>query len=150
MKKQLGFSLLEIIAAFGIMVIIGLIGTINFSSYFSNIKLNNSAKYLIGKLKLAQQYTVTTQQKHAIKMDIFSNTYQLIKTEPAEQILETLNLDDNIIFNLFTGIQNNQVIFNSAGAVDYSGEIIILNSLSGDQVKIYIKPSGYVTWEKIN
>jgi type II secretory pathway pseudopilin PulG len=150
MKERLGISLLEIIVAISIFLVILGIGIISFSGFLENIELDNSTKYLISKLKLAQQYTVTTQLKHAISFDLFSNTYHLVKKEPLLQTLENLSLSEGIIFNSIAGLQNNEAVFNSAGAVDYSGEIILLSQESGKQTKIYIKPSGYVTWEKVN
>jgi len=150
MKRRAGFSLLEIITAICIFLVILTIGIINFSNYLENVKLDNSTKYLISKLKLAQQYSVTTQSKHAIAFDLLSNACRLIKKEPTLQTLENLSLEEGIIFNYAAGIQNNEVVFNPAGAVDYSGEIFLLSPSNGKQSKIYIKPSGYVTWEKIN
>lgn len=150
MKREDGFSLIEVMTAISIFLIISVIGIINFSGYLENVELENSTKYLIGKLKLAQQYTVTTQLKHAVSFDLFSNTYRLIKIEQTLQTLENLSLEQGIIFSSITGIQNNEVVFNPTGAVDYSGEIILLSQESDKQTKIYIKPSGYVTWEKIN
>jgi len=150
MKKQLGFSLVELIIIIAIIGTLSVIAIPNFSKYLTSLELNNSTKQLIGKIKIAQQNTVTEQVVYSLRMSILGNSYFIVKTEPVEEILETHNLDDNVVFHSFTGIQNNEVVFNPAGAVEFSGTIILEHQTSLKQTRINIKPSGYLTWETIN
>ena len=150
MKKHSGFTLVELIIIVAIIGALSVISIPNFKQYLTNLELNNSTKQLIGKMKIAQQYTVTEQLVHSVRMDILGSSYYLIKTEPSEEILETISLDDSVIFHSFTGIQNNEVVFNSAGAVEYSGTIVLEHQTSLKQTQINIKPSGYITWETID
>ena len=145
-----GFSVAEILTVSAIIIIILLITAPIIKNYLNNLDLTNSTKLLISNLKLAQQYTVTQQLKHAIRMDIYSHTFYLVKKEPSEEILQTLNLDEKVIFESFTGIENNEVVYNPAGAVDFTGEINLKHQITSNQTKVYIKPSGYVTWENLS
>ncbi|MBU1131298.1 prepilin-type N-terminal cleavage/methylation domain-containing protein [Patescibacteria group bacterium] len=149
-KNNKGFSLAEVLTTLAIIIIIALVTAPAMKQYFNNLQLNNSAKYLISNLRLAQQYTVTQQKKHAIRMELWNNTYYLVKKEPVEEILQTFSLKNGTIFSSFSGLQNNEAVYNASGAVDYSGEVYLEHQASGHQTKILIKPSGYVTWEVYN
>jgi len=144
-----GFSLAEILTVIAILIIIAFITVPVIKQYSSNLELNNSTKLLVSNIKLAQQNTVTQQFKYGVRLELLGRTFYLIQKEPSEQILDTLVLDEQVIFFNVSGLQDNEVIFNPTGAVDFSGFIELEHTVTHVKSRINIKPSGYVNWEKI-
>jgi len=148
-KSSAGFTLMEIATVLAVIVIMTLTSIPFFSRYNQNQALDNSAKKLIGLLKEAQQNTVTQQIKYSIQFTPLSNTYTLIKKGNPDQIISSEQIDSNIIFSEIIDLVSNEAVFNPTGAVDYSGEVYLQHTVSGQQVHISIKPSGFITWERV-
>ncbi len=145
-KKKSGTSIFEILVVIAVIFIIAMVSYPFLTNYSNDQDLKNSTKVLVGHLKLAQQYTVTEQDKHSIRVDLLVPTYSLFKKGSPDELISGFELDNNVFFLQTTGIQNDEAVFNPTGAVDYSGEIILKHQATGDMTKIYIKPSGYVSW----
>ena len=148
-KTPTGFTLMEMSAVLAVIVIMTLTIVPFFSSYNQNQALENSAKQLMGDLKLAQQNTVTRQIKYSIKMAPDSGTYTLIKKGSPDLTISTQQLDSHVIVSQITGLTGNEAVFNPTGAVDYSGEVYLQHNTSETQIRISVKPSGFVTWVKV-
>lgn len=146
-KSGAGFTIFELLTVIALIVILAVIFYPNFKDYLQDQDLKNSTVAFIGNLKLAQQYTVTEQIKYAIKASLQSDNYTLVKKTEPEIITGNFTLGSNIYFSATGGLINNEAVFNPTGAVDFSGEIFLTHQTSGKRTKIYIKPSGYVTWE---
>lgn len=139
--------MLELTVAIAIIFIIAAVSFPSFNNYLKYQDLKNSTKNFIRHLKESQQNTVTQQIKFGVEFDLAANGYRQLKlTQPNELISDYL-LSDNIFFASSTGLAANQVVFNPVGAVDQSGAIYLESAESGEQTKIIVHPSGYVTWQ---
>ncbi len=149
LKKESGLSLAEILVAMGIILILALLIYPNLKTYLNQQLLSANAEKFVGYLKLAQQRTVTEQLKYAIKVNLLSQNYYLVKKGSPDIVLENYSLAEPISFNQINGLVDNEVVFNPTGAVDFSGDIYLLHQQTNEQKKIMIKPSGYVVSEKV-
>ncbi len=149
LKKESGLSLAEILVAMGIILILALLIYPNLKTYLTQQLLSANAEKFVGYLKLAQQRTVTEQLKYAIKVNLLSQNYYLVKKGSPDIVLENYSLAEPISFNQINGLVDNEVVFNPTGAVDFSGDIYLLHQQTNEQKKIMIKPSGYVVSEKV-
>lgn len=149
-RAEAGFSLLEAMTIIGIIAFLYFLSTPIIKQYLTNLEINNSTKFLISNLRLAQEYTVSQQIKHSIKINILGTAYYLIKKGASDIILQTYNLDESTFFSATSGLINEEVIFNPTGAVDFSGTIDITHGQSQSVNRLNIKPSGYVSWSAIN
>ena len=141
--------MLELVVAMAIIFLIVTISFPSLKSYSSYQDLKNSTEKMIGDLKLAQQKSVTEQIKYSLQVTALSADYSMIKKSQSPVTVENYILPTPIVVASTTGIVAQEVIFNSAGAVENSGEIFLQNLQTLQQTKIIIKPSGYVSWEKI-
>ncbi|MDP2586504.1 MAG: GspH/FimT family protein [Candidatus Komeilibacteria bacterium] len=146
-SQRQGVSLLELTVAVAIIFIIAAISFPSFNGYLKYQDLKNSAKIFVSRVKQAQQETVTRQIKFAVELDLQTGDYRQLKLIQPNQVTEEYSLSDQVFFASTTGILLNQVVFNPTGAADQSGEIILESLQSGQQIKITIHPSGYVSWE---
>ncbi|GEM_PF-1061330 len=145
--KPRGVSLLELTVAMAIIFIIGAISFPSFNNYLKYQDLKNSTKNFIGHLKQAQQSTVTQQIKFALELDLQTNNYRQLKLVQPTELVADYRLGANIFFASTTGLALGQVIFNPTGAAQQSGEIYLESSANGQQTKITVHPSGYVSWQ---
>ncbi len=141
--KQAGFSLIQLLAGIGIIALMSVMSIPALRQYQPNLKLRGEAKQLVADLRYAQQLTVTEQKVHYIEMNIINAEYKIIKQETPESPIKTVELDSVINFQEILNLTDNKVIFNSYGAVNEAGTIILVNS-QGKTSTIQVKPSGYM------
>ena len=139
--------MLELTVAIAIIFVIAAMSFPSFNSYLKYQDLKNSTKNFIRHLKESQQNTVTQQIKFGVEFDLTTNDYRQLKLTQPNQLISDYLLSDDIFFASSTGLVASQVVFNPVGAVDQNGEIFLESSSSGEQTKIIIHPSGYVTWQ---
>lgn len=145
--KPQGVSLLELTVAIAIIFIIAAITFPSFNGYLKYQDLKNSTKIFISRLKEAQQEAVTRQIKFAIELDSQTNDYRQLKLVQPAEVMAEYHLSEDVFFASTTGLLLNQAVFNPTGAADYSGEIFLESSQSGQRTKVTIHPSGYVSWQ---
>ncbi|MBU1036751.1 hypothetical protein KKF32_01785 [Patescibacteria group bacterium] len=115
--------------------------------YSKNLELKNGTKAVIQSLRLAQQSAVTEQFKYAIRFTALADTYYLVKKVDPEEIINSWQLPNSVYFFYIDGLEDDEAVFNSAGAVDFSGDVYLAHLQNQAQTLIEIKPSGYITWQ---
>ena len=111
--------------------------------YQPNLKLNGTARDLATDLRYAQQMTITEQVEYLVQLDLTGNNYKIQKVDTATTTLKTVVFPTEINYQQVTDLTENQVVFNSYGAVRESGQIVLVNT-NGKTVIINVKPSGYI------
>lgn len=151
MKKISGFSLVEMGVVIGIIVILLVIGVPSTNFFIQNIQLTGTAREITSELRYANQQAVTEQINYVVKFSIEYNRYSLYRLPDPdhpenEEFIEQKDLPSSVTFQSVTGLTDNQVRFNSAGAPSDSGQITIVNTQEKTRV-INIRPSGYIKIE---
>ncbi|MBM2820731.1 MAG: ral secretion pathway protein type fimbrial biosis protein FimT, partial [Candidatus Berkelbacteria bacterium] len=131
--KLRSFSFIELIVVMAVISIImaALIPTIK--NFLPSWQLSGSARLIINKLRQAQEEAVTSQHQYIIRFNPTANppTFQLIKNDGGETIMENFSLPYNSVLTLDSSITDNEVRFSSDGGPSSSGNIIFnLDSLS--------------------
>ncbi|MEK7067433.1 MAG: GspH/FimT family pseudopilin [Patescibacteria group bacterium] len=142
-NSQIGFSLLQLLAVIGIIVIMSAIAIPTLRHYEPSIKLKAESRQLASDLRYAQQLTVTEQKIYYLEIDLIGRRYLLVKQETPASPLKTVSLTEGISWQTVSGFDNNRIVFNSYGAVSQAGQIVLTNT-QGDSYTINVKPSGYV------
>jgi Tfp pilus assembly protein FimT len=142
-KNQKGSLLVEVLGVLGIFLLIASISIPYIRKYQPNLKLNGVAKELVSDLRYAQQLTVTEQIIHMVQIDLFNNKYEILRLGVATTTIKSVNIDSEIFFSEVNGLSDNQVYFNSYGAVREAGDITLINTNSKTAL-IEIRPSGHI------
>jgi len=138
-----GFTLTELFTIIAVIGILFLIGFPTFRAYQPTLQLNGAIRELITDLRYAQQLTVTEQIDHGVYLSTSTDSYQIIKYDETEEILEEKSLPDKVSFLNVSGFTGDIVRFNPYGAVDEAGEITLINT-KGATTTIEVRPSGFV------
>jgi prepilin-type N-terminal cleavage/methylation domain-containing protein len=145
-NKYRAITVIEMLVAISIIAILASFIYINLENYQPTIDLNGASRQLITDLRYAQELAVAQQVKHGIQFFVNEKKYQLIKYGESETIIKEVRLPDTVSFHLVEGLSLNRVRFNSYGAVEESGKVVLINDNSL-QKTIYIRPSGFVESE---
>ncbi|KKQ73684.1 MAG: hypothetical protein US94_C0028G0002 [Berkelbacteria bacterium GW2011_GWB1_38_5] len=140
MKKAVSF--IELVVVISIMGLIAVITIPTVKSYLPSWQLSGTARVLLNQLRQAQEEAVTAQKQHLVRFTSTASpvTYDLIKVDGTETVVETTTMPNNIIVALDASITGNQIIFSSDGGPSSSGNITI--SLNGVSKIINITPAG--------
>ena len=147
-RQRRGISLYELLI---VMAIIGILAAVTIplmKDYLPSWQLSGSARVVLSKLRQAQEEAVATQKQHALRFSPTDNpvTYQLIKIEATETVLETITMPNNITVTgtggapLNATFSNNQVKFSADGGPSANGDIVI--TLGEASKTINISPAG--------
>lgn len=140
-----GFTILEIMIVLVIFVMLTLISMPFLIKYLRHDELKNNTREMVQILRLAQQNTVAEQVKYAVRFFPLGNTYYLVKKTSPEQIIETYFLN-NVAIQEIQGFENNEAVFDSSGAVEFSGEIILNHPNITELTTIEVRPAGFISW----
>ena len=151
MENSEGFSLAEILVVLAVVVILLLIGIPTTRMMIPSIELTSTSRQISSELRYAAQLAVTEQVNYLVKFDLVANQYSLYRLpDPehpeTEEFVELKELPDSISFQSISGLTDNEVRFNSAGAPSDSGQVVIINTSNNSKI-IDIRPSGYVRTE---
>ena len=142
MTNPKGFTLLELMVVIAIIIIISTISIPFYQNTSKNLNLSSVARSLASDLRYAQQLSVSTQDQYGIVFNLPQNSYNVIN-QTENQIIKQQIISDNIFIQDISGLTNDSVFFNPAGAVIEAG-IITLSNANNRTTNIEIKPSGYV------
>lgn len=138
-----GFTLIELLVIISIIAILAGIGIPVFRDYQPVLQLSAAVKDLTTDLRYVSQLAVTEQVGHGIRFVIATNEYQIIRQGATEEIIKIKSLPKEVRFQEIVDLTNNEVIFNSFGAVREAGRVTLINTQSATKT-IDIRPSGFV------
>lgn len=144
-KNQKGAALLmDVLISMGIIIFIAALSTPYFRQYKTNMVLIGTARDLTADLRLAQQSTVTEQVVYLLEFNTIERKYSVEKMGAATTTVKTVALPEGVDFQSISPGLEDKVIFNSFGAVNQSGQIVLVATDDSRIATINIKPSGYV------
>lgn len=121
-RKNSGFTLIEVIV---VTIIVGIVGAISVPSFFaflSRNQINNSLEHLLGGIKETQQQAMRQGIQCRVNIDTSTNT---LTSDPNSCLLSIRNLDDNITIrtNLPGGTPG--ITFSPKGTTTSAGTIVL-------------------------
>jgi len=138
-----GSLLVQLMVSVGIFALLATLSIPALRQYQPNAKLRAEGRQLTSDLRHTQQLTVTEQKVYYLELNVLGNSYNIVKQEEPGTPIKTVNLDSAVDIQSVNGFDNDQVVFNSYGAVSQAGTIILTNSQER-VATIQVKPSGYV------
>jgi len=144
-NKNLGFTLIEILAVLMVVGILALVSLPIYSRIKPKLNLNAETRDIASDLRYAQQLAVTEQTNYSVNFNQAQNQYSIVKISTGE-IIKNKSLLNGITINSITGLDSDTAEFNVTGAATKAGTIVLINT---DNITntISIKPSGYVKIE---
>ena len=143
-RDQSGNLLITLLVSCSIIALLATISMPYIRQYQPNMKLSATAREMAADLRYAQQLTITEQVTHSVQFDFSNDKYNIRRlTGVATTTIKTVEFDPSVAFQQITGFTDDEVRFNSYGAVSESGDVTLINTNSKTMI-INIKPSGYV------
>lgn len=145
MKKR-SFTLIELLVIIGIIGILVLISVPAFRTFQPFFQLSGTTRNLVSNLRYTQQLAVTEQVEYCLQLPSNFPTdkkYQIIQCEETQPIKESSFPDEIINLTINPSLTNNEVRYNSFGAVKERTNITLENTENKTKT-IEVKPSGFV------
>jgi len=139
-----GFTFIELSVVIGLFVLLSLIALPYLHSSNQHAKLTGDAQALVSDLDLARQRTIGEQVTYLIKLfNTNPPKYQLLQRNGTDTLIKERVLSTGISWQSLGGFTNNEIIFNTIGAVNQYGSVTLV-SQDNQVATVDIKPSGYV------
>jgi len=146
LKISNGFTLTESVIIIAIIGILALISFPLLRNYQPTLQLNGVLRDLVSNLRLTQQLAVSEQIEYCLVLpDNFpsNRAYQIIQCGEAQFFKEELIPEEIIGRTIVPSLSNNEVRYNSYGAVKESAQIAIEN-VQNKIKTIDVRPSGFI------
>lgn len=170
MKRQSGFTAIELILVLAILAIMAAVAIPGWVSVLPNMRLKSAVRNLKSDLMLAQQRAIRENASVAILLSTASNSYTVFldngtgageannwSRDASEELIRTVTMPTSVTLDLAsfgTGLQP-RVCFNGRGLPNEAGEVRLSNtkniirridlSVTG-RAKIQISSDGGGTW----
>ena len=140
---QKGFTLIELVIVFAIIVILAGISLASFRNIQPNIKLNGAARNLVTDLRYAQQLAIAEQIDYGVFFSTSTHGYKILKHENTTTTIKVVSLPGGISYGSITPLTGYEMRFNSYGAVKEEGSISLIND-QNTSTTVTVSPSGFV------
>ncbi|MFA6081700.1 MAG: type II secretion system protein [Patescibacteria group bacterium] len=150
-KSHTGFTLVEIVIVMGIMVVLMMIGSVNFFPIKQKVSLTTTVSNMITDFKQQQLKAMSGKLSTGIYFDPDNKSYVVFEGDtynPANNSNFRINLGDQIETSIID-FSGRQIIFNPlSGEINNyinGNKIALLNTFSKEQKLIYINKYGIIT-----
>ena len=142
MKRNMGFTLLEMLI---VLIIIGLFSLIGLPAFFNRVrssKLKAAGAAVAQSLKLAKSYAVTRGKIYRVDFDLVKGAWGIYEGEENGELKDKwLRLPDNLAIKDIT--ENfNPAIFRADGTIKQTGHIILENIRDHTTKKVIVNNLG--------
>lgn len=150
MKNDFGFTFIEVVIVMGIMVVLLMIGSVNFLPIKQTASLSTTAQALVTDIKEQQLKAMNGESDQGVYFDIDQKKYTVFKGasyDPSNTTNFDIQLGDQIVVSDvdFTG---RQMIFSAAsGEINNfltGNKIVLLNTVSNEQRSIFFNKYGTI------
>lgn len=138
-----GLTAPEIATVVAVIGILLLVSVPTFSSLRARYQVGGAAKLLSSDLRYAQQRSVTEQAAYGLRLSPALGSYEVFRVGPPETLDRLVTLDPLVSIVSPTGLANDTVTFNAAGAPSASGDVTLRHA-NGTTVTVSVRPSGYI------
>ena len=145
-KTQNSFTITETLIVVAIIGILALISFPVFRNFQPTLQLNGTVRDLVSNLRLTQQLAVSEQVEYCFVLPDdfpFNREYQIIQCGESQSFKQGLIPEEIIGLTIVPSLSNNEVRYNSYGAVKESAQITIEN-VQNKTKTINIRPSGFI------
>ena len=142
MKRNMGFTLLEMLI---VLIIIGLFSLIGLPAFFNRVrssKLKAAGAAVAQSLKLAKSYAVTRGKIYRVDFDLVKGAWGIYEGEENGELKEKwLRLPDNLAIKDIT--ENfNPAIFRADGTIKQAGHLVLENIRDHSTKKVIVNNLG--------
>lgn len=150
MKNEYGFTFVEVVIVMGIIVVLLMIGSVNFLPIKQAVSLSTSAQTLISDIKEQQLKAMSGASAQGVYFDNDQKKYTVFKGvtyDPSNSTNFDIQLGDQIIISEvdFTG---RQLLFStSSGELNNfsaGDKLVLRNSITNEQRSIYFNKYGTI------
>ena len=145
--KRGAFTLIEALVTVMIISILGAVIIPTYQLLLSQLQLSTATEQASDQIRLAQQKTVTEQSIYGVTLTTNATTVPLFLYDPVagtKTPQNTLNLPSNIIISTVSFTNQTDIRFATSGAPNYSGYILLEDTVRGRYRKIEVRPSGNI------
>lgn len=142
LKRINGFSLIEILVVLEVLVLLSTLSIPLIRNFQPNLQLSAAIRDMSTDIRYAQQLSITEQVIYGVRFNSSAKTYDIIRIDTATTTVKTVSLPSNVVYGSI-GFGDKVVRFNSYGAVQVSGTVVLENT-NNQSKSIIVKPSGYV------
>ena len=145
-KIQNSFTLMEALIVVAIIGVLALISFPVLRNFQPTLQLNGIVRELVSNLRFTQQLAVSEQVEYCFVLPDdfpFNREYQIIQCGESQSFKQGLIPEEIIGLTIVPSLSNNEVRYNSYGAVKESAQITIEN-VQNKTKTINVRPSGFI------
>lgn len=146
LKIQNSFTLTEVLIVAAIIGVLALIIFPILRNFQPTLQLNGIVREFVSNLRLTQQLAVSEQVEYCFVLPDnfpFNREYQIIQCGESQSFKQGLIPEEIIGLTIIPSLSNNEIRYNSYGAVKESAQITIEN-VQNKTKTINIRPSGFI------
>lgn len=146
MRKR-GFSLVELLITIGLLSLIAVFVLPTYQLIMAQFQLSEAAQQVESFIRLTQQKTVTEQQIYGITLTANATTIPqyIYDTESGTKTNQsTYALPSSVKIGSVNFSGNTEIRFSPSGSPNYSGYLVLNDTIRNRNRRIDIRPSGSV------
>ena len=150
MKNDFGFTFVEVVIVMGIMVVLLMIGSVNFLPIKQTASLSTTTQVLITDIKEQQLKAMNGESEQGVYFDVDQKKYTVFKGstyDPANSTNFEIKLGDQIIVSDVDFIGRQLLFSASSGEINNflaGNKIVLLNTASNEQRSIFFNKYGTI------
>ncbi len=146
-SRRPALTLIELLIVTSILALVGAFVVPTYQLILSQLELNSAVAQVADFVRSAQQKTVTEQKLYGVTFTTNGTTvplYLFNSANSTKTTQNTLTLPSNITISAVNFSGNSDIQFATSGVPNFSGNIILTDTIRNRSREIDIRPSGAV------